>query len=171
MDSVQTNICKQESCILKCNLWKFFKALRVQANPIYCLLVASPVQYAWITIVDRENVGNQRCISIRQFISYYKNKSVNDKSYRLSINLYYLDSNIKDGRHIYEVTYRKELSVDVMRVLFPAMIAFHCAEAMSRGVQLQLTPQFIKYYKFKMRYIDEIQSIIERCNEAITQRQ
>ena len=53
MDSIQTNSHKQDNYILKNNLWKFFKTLRTQANPIYCLFVASPIAYAWVTIIDK----------------------------------------------------------------------------------------------------------------------
>lgn len=49
MDTIQTNDHKQENYILKSNLWKLFKTLRAQANPVFSLLAASPIHSACIS--------------------------------------------------------------------------------------------------------------------------
>ena len=86
MDSIQTNSHKQDDYILKSNLWKFFKTLRAQANPIYCLFMASPIAYAWVTIIDKMDSTIHKRISIAQFINTLKKMPSTSKYYRLSIN-------------------------------------------------------------------------------------
>ena len=73
METIQTDRHKQQDdYIHKSNLWKFFKALRVQANPVYHLLVATPINDAWITIFDKADSTVQKRISILQFIHSLK---------------------------------------------------------------------------------------------------
>jgi len=164
MDSIQTNSHKQDNYILKRNLWKFFKALRAQANPIYCLLVASPISYAWITIIDKMDSTIQKRISITQFINTLKKMPSTSKYYRLSINTFDIDM---DSKQSVEISLQHELSPEVVTRLLPAIIANHCIEAYSRGERFELTPQIKSHYKFKARYIDELQQIIGQCNKAI----
>lgn len=164
MDSIQTNSCKQDNHILKSNLWKFFKALRAQANHIYCLLVASPIHYAWITIIDKFDATIQKRISITQFVNSFKKMPSTDKYYRLSINTYDLETS---RRITFEATLQQELSLEDVTALFAAIIANHCVEARGRGERFELTPQVMLKYKFKARYIDDLQPIILECNSRI----
>lgn len=164
MDSVQTNSHKQDKYILKSNLWKFFKTLRAQANPIYCLFVASPIAYAWVTIIDKMDSTIQKRISIAQFINTLKKMPSTSKYYRLSINTFDIDM---DSKQSVEISLQHELSPEVVTRLLPAIIANHCIEAYSRGERFELTPQIKSHYKFKARYIDELQQIIGQCNKAI----
>ena len=165
MDSIQTNNHEQDNHILKSNLWKFFKALRAQANPIYCLLVASPISHAWVTIIDKMDSTIQKRISIAQFINTLKKMLSTGKYYRLSINTY--DINIC-CKQVFEASLQHELSLEVLSTLFPAIIAYHCIEAYNRGESFELTQQIQSQYKFKAKYIDELQLIIEQCNKQIT---
>lgn len=164
MDSIQTNSYKQDNHILKSNLWKFFKALRAQANPIYCLLVASPISYAWITIIDKLDSTIQKRISIAQFVNALKKMPSTGKYYRLSINTYNFNTL---GKQTFEASFQHELSFEIATTLLPAIIANHCVEARARGERFELTPQIKNQYKFKAKYIDELLSIIEQCNKAI----
>ena len=164
MDSIQTNSRKQDNYILKSNLWKFFKTLRAQANPIYCLFVASPIAYAWVTIIDKMDSTIQKRISIAQFINTLKKMPSTGKYYRLSINTYNIE---KGNKQIFEASLLHELSFDVAAQLLPAIIAYHCVEAQDRGERFELTQQIKQEYKFKTRYIEELQMIIEQCNNAI----
>lgn len=163
MDSVQTNSHKHDNYILKSNLWKFFKALRAQANLIYCLLAASPMRYAWISIHDKADSANQRRITIAQFVNSLKKIPATDKHYRLSIRLY---DPLTDRSSTYEATLLQELSVELMRKMFPSMIAFHCEEGARQGEPFELTPQMIGHYKFKTRYIEELQENINNYNKS-----
>ena len=163
MDSIQTNSHKQDNYILKSNLWKFFKALRAQANPIYCLLAASPMHYAWISIHDKAESAIQRRITIAQFVNSLKKIPATDKHYRLSIRLYDIAT---DRSSTYEATLLQDLSVELMREMWPSMIAFHCEEGARQGEPFELTPQTIGHYKFKTRYIEELQENINNYNKS-----
>ena len=167
MDSIQTNSCKQDNHILKSNLWKFFKALRAQANPIYCLLVASPVHYAWITISDKSDPTIQKRISIAHFVNALKKTPSKDKYYQLCINLFSHTSDKHKGIYTYNAISRDKLSVDIIKTLWPDIVAYHCAEAIKRNERFELTLQTIKRYKFKARYLDELKLLIEQCNAAL----
>ena len=167
MDTIQTNNHSSQELILKSNLWKFFKALRAQANPIYCLLVASPVHYAWITISDKSDPTIQKRISIAQFVNALKKTPSKDKYYLLSINLFLHTSEEHKGIYTYNAVRRDELSVDIVKTLWPDIVAYHCAEAIKRNERFELTPQTIKRYKFKARYLDELNLLIEQCNAAL----
>ena len=164
MDSIQTNSHEQDNHILKSNLWKFFKTLRAQANPIYCLLVASPIAYAWVTIIDKMDSTIQKRISIAQFINSLKKMPSLGKYYRLSINTYNIELCRK---HLFEASLQHELSLESVTTLLPAIVAYHCAEAWNRGGLFELTQQIKSQYKFKARYIDDLQTIIEQCNKTI----
>lgn len=167
MDSIQTNSHKQDNYILKSNLWKFFKALRAQANPIYCLLVASPISYAWITIFDKMDYAIQKRISIAHFVNVLKKMPSTGKYYRLSIYTYHIDSGSKQ---LFEVSLQHELSLEVVTRLLPAIIANHCIEANRRGERFEMNGSIRKQYKFKEKYIDELQLIMEQCNNAIDKK-
>ncbi len=164
MDIAQAVIHKQDSHILKSNLWKFMKALRAQANPIYCLLVASPISMAWITIIDRLDSTSQKRISVSQFVNALKKMPSEDKHYQLSISLW---SELQ-GKYLFEAAHLSTLSVETMREIFPAMIGCLCADAAQREERFELTPPIIQHYKFKARYIEEINAIVEQCNIATT---
>lgn len=164
MDSIQTNSHKQDNYILKRNLWKFFKTLQAQANHIYCLLVASPISYAWITIIDKMDSTIQKRISIAQFINTLKKMPSTGKYYRLNIYTYHIDSG---QRQLFEASRLPELSLEVTSQLLPGIVALLCIEAHSRGERFELTPQIKSQYKFKARYVEELQQIIEQCNQAI----
>lgn len=167
MDTIQTNNHSSQELILKSNLWKFLKTLRVQANPIYCLLVASPVHYAWITISDKSDPTIQKRISIAQFVNALKKIPSKDKYYLLSINLFSQTSDKHKGIYTYNAVSRDKLSVDIVKTLWPDIVAYHCAEAIKRNERFELTPQTIKRYKFKARYLDELKLLIEQCNAAL----
>ena len=167
MDSIQTNSHKQDNYILKSNLWKFFKTLRAQANPIYCLLVASPIAYARVTIIDKMDSTIQKRISIAQFINTLKKMPSTGKYYRLSINTYDVDM---DSRQSVEISLQYELSLEVFTRLLPAIIANHCIEAYSRGERFEMNDSIRKQYKFKEKYIYELQLIMEQCNNAIDKK-
>ena len=164
MDSIQTNSHKQDNYILKSNLWKFFKTLLAQANPIYCLLVASPLSHAWITIIDKADSSIQKRISIAQFVNSLKKMPSTGKHYRLSINTYNIDLRQKQT---IEAVFQHELSSKVGSTLLPSIMAYHSFEAHNRGERFELTPQIMHQYKFKARYLEELQAIITQCNNAL----
>ncbi len=164
MDSIQTNSHKQDNYILKSNLWKFFKALRAQANPIYCLLVASPISYAWITIIDKADSTIQKRISIAQFINTLKKMPSTGKYYRLSINTYCINSS---STQLFEISMQHELSLETATKLLPAIVARLCIEAYNRGERFELTPPIIQHYKLKARYVGEVRAIVDQCNKTI----
>ena len=166
MDSVQTNSHKQDNYILKSNLWKFFKTLRAQANPIYCLLAASPIHYAWITILDKSDSASQKRISIAQFVHGFKKMPSTGKYYQLSINLW---SSSQD-KHTHNMVYQNDLSVETTTVIFPDLVAYHCVEEMRQGTRFELTPQTIQRYKLKARYLDDLKTVIKQCNDAIEKK-
>ena len=166
MDAIQTNHHKGENFILKSNLWKFFKALRAQANPIYCLLVASPIHYAWITILDKSDSASQKRITIAQFVHALKKMPSTGKYYQLSINLW---SYLQD-KHTHNIIYQSDLSVEMATAIYPDLVAYHCVEEMQQDTRLELTPQTIQRYKLKARYLDELKTIIQQCNDAIEKK-
>lgn len=160
MDTAQATIHKGESYILKSNLWKFFKTLRVQANPLYCLLVASPVDVAWITIASRDG-GGERRVTIAQFILSLKKMPTTGKVYELHIRL------LGDTtERTLSATRLADLSVEVAALLLPEIIAYLCYYYIQRGERLELTPEVIKHYKFKPRYLEELRLLFERANHA-----
>lgn len=149
--------------ILKSNLWKFFKSLRVQANQIYCMLVASPIHYAWITIVDKKDSSVQQRITIAQFVKSLKEMPSAGKCYKLGINLY-----LNNTQSSFEAACLSELSVEIVEGLFVGIVSYHCKEWKDSGKLLELTPQTIQHYKFKQRYIQDLQTIVEQCNASLT---
>lgn len=163
MEAIQTNRHKGENYILKGNLWKFFKALRAQANPIYCLLVASPIHYAWITILDKSDSASQKRISIAQFVNALKKMPSTGKYYQLSLNLW---SSSKD-KYTHNMVYQSDLSIEMATTIFPDIVAYYCVEEIRQGACFELTPQTIQRYKFKARYHDELKTIIKQCNDSI----
>ena len=166
MDAIQTNHHEGENYILKSNLWKFFKTLRAQANPIYCLLVASPIHYAWITILDKSDSASQKRITIAQFVHALKKMPSTGKYYQLSINLW---SYLQD-KHTHNIIYQSDLSVEMATAIYPDLVAYHCVEQMQQDTRLELTPQTIQRYKLKARYLDELKTIIQQCNDAIEKK-
>lgn len=167
MDVIQTNCHKGENYILKSNLWKFFKALRAQANPIYCLLVASPIHYAWITILDKSDPTSQKRISIAQFVNALEKMPSTGKYYQLSINLW---SSSQD-KYTHNIVHQSDLSIEMATNILPYIVAFHCMGAAVQGSRLELTPQTIQRYKFKERYLEELKNIFEQCIDAINEKQ
>ena len=147
--------------IFKRNLWKFFKALQVQANQMYCLLVASPIHYAWITIINRTEHTIQKRITIAQFVKYLTKMPSSEVFYQMSINLY--------GGKIFEAKSISDLNIKKIETLFLDLIAYHCVESIKQGKRLELTPRTIRHYKFKARYIEDLKTIIEQCNNMITE--
>ena len=81
MDSVQIQTHEAESYILKTNLGKFFKIMRVQANSLYCLLVASTVDVAFVDIVGRGDGVRHRRLSVAQFIAQLSNLPTKQVAY------------------------------------------------------------------------------------------
>ena len=148
--------------ILKSNLWKFFKSLRVQANQIYCMLVASPVDYAWITVVDKNNSNDAWRVSIAQFVGSLRTMPSVGKYYKLNINLY-----LNQKETCFEAACLPELSVATVEGLFVGIVAYHCKECANRGTRLSLTPQVLQHYKLKKRYIADLQAIIDQCNATV----
>lgn len=147
--------------IFKRNLWKFFKVLQIQANQIYCLLMASPIHYAWITIINRSEHTIQKRITIAQFVNYLPKMPSSEVFYQMSVNLY--------GEKIFESKTISDLNIKKIESLFPDIVAYHCNESIKQGKRLELTPQTIRHYKFKARYIDDLKTIIEQCNNMITE--
>ena len=145
--------------ILKSNLWKFFKSLRVQANQIYCMLVASPIHYAWVTIVDKKDHSVQQRVTIAQFVDSFNKMPSVGKFYKLGINLY-LNNTISS----FEATCLSELSVEIVEGLFVGIVSYHCKEWADSGKRFELTPHVIQHYKFKLRYIKDLQTIVDQCN-------
>lgn len=164
MDTIPTEDHNPNQQILKSNLWKFFKTLRVQANPIYSLLAGSPIEYACISIVDKKEPSQQLYVSINDFVSTLKDMPSKDKYYHIRINLYYLES---QNECTYNATSRNDLSVELIKLLYPRIVAYHCVEASKHGSCFTLTPQIIKHFRIKRRYITELQKIIEQCNNKI----
>ncbi|MBR4882905.1 MAG: hypothetical protein IKU18_03400 [Bacteroidales bacterium] len=148
--------------ILKSNLWKFFKSLRVQANQIYCMLVASPVDYAWITVVDKNNSNEAWRVSIAQFVGSLRTMPSVGKYYKLNINLY-----LNGKESCFEASVLSELSVERVEGLFVGIVAYHCKVCADRGTRLELTPQILQHYRFKKRYVADLQAIIDQCNATI----
>lgn len=148
--------------ILKSNLWKFFKSLRVQANQIYCMLVASPIHYAWITVVDKKDSSVQQRVTIAQFVNSLKEMPSVGKCYKLGINLY-----LNKTKRSYEAACLSELSVEIVEGLFVGIVSYHCKEWADSGNRLEFTPQVIQHYKFKLRYVQDMQTIIEQCNASL----
>lgn len=146
--------------IFKRNLWKFFKVLQVQANQIYCLLVASPIHYAWITIINREEPATQKRVSIAHFVKNHSKMPSSDVFYHLTINLY--------GERTYEAKCVKDLHIKNIEALYPDIIAYHCQENIKQGKRFELNLQTVKHYKFKARYIEDLKIIIEQCNNKLT---
>lgn len=147
--------------ILKSNLWKFFKSLRVQANQIYCMLVASPVHYAWIVVVDK-NSNLSRRISIAQFVGSVRTMPSVGKYYKLNINLF-----LNGKETCFEASELQELSVERVEGLFVGIVAYHCKDCADRGVRFGLTLQVLQQYKLKKRYVADLQAIIDQCNASI----
>ena len=169
MDTIRTNNHKQESYILKSNLWKFFKVLRAQANSIYCLLVAADIDCAWVIVVDKLNPTIEKRISIRDFIDCLKKMPSTNKRYRIGFKIFDFNAEGDPNRQTYEAEYRKELGMDIIKSLLPTIVAYHCIEAKKRGLCFELTTETIRHYKFKKRNLDEIRNIVERCNEVISE--
>lgn len=164
MDTVCTSGHKQDEYIRKNNLWKFFKALRAQANQIYCLLVASPIHYAWITILDKEDPAIQRRISISQFVNSLDKMPSGGKYYGISVNTYDVEACC---RQEFVVQYRRELSVEAFVDRFRSIVAYYCAEAAGRGEPFEITSQTVRHYKFKSRYVAELREIVAQCNSLL----
>ena len=166
MDAISLDRCRDEKRILNSNLWKFFRALRAQANPIYCLLVASPVAYAWVTVFDKAGISAPKIVSVSRFINSLSKMPSKEKYYSLSISLYHLsnsNSNIL-GKDIYRAEHLCDLSVDLIKTNLLSIIAYHCAEAISRGERFELNPSTISYFKFKLRYVNELKQLVQQCN-------
>lgn len=163
MAFVQEKSCSLEDIILKCNLWKFFKALRAQANPLYCLLAASPIECAWITISERGTDETSLRISITQFLTTHNTLPSTGNQYRLNMRLY--DSAC--GELAYTINSRSELAVERLEPLLSAFVGALCGYYKSKGTRLELTPATINRFKIKARYIGELQSLFESANRAL----
>jgi len=168
MDTVCTSGHKQDEYIRKNNLWKFFKALRAQANQIYCLLVASPLHYAWITILDKNDPTLQKRVSIFQFVNSLDKMPSGGKYYGIYVNTYDVDARC---RQEFVAQYRRELSVEAFVDRFRGIIAYHCAEAANRGETFEITVQTISHYKFKARYVEELREIVAQCNNLLIKQE
>jgi hypothetical protein len=162
MDSVQTQTHKGENYILKTNLWKFFKTLRAQANPLYCLLVASTIDVAFVEIVGREDGVRHRRLSIAQFIAQLGKLPTKQVAYHISIKVWG-----EDGEALWSASRREHLSMDVAAELLPAMIMHLCRSAASGGHTFVLTPEVINHYHFRRRYIEELALLVSNCNARI----
>lgn len=89
MDTIQTNDHKQENYILKSNLWKLFKTLRAQANPVFSLLAASPIHSAWIVMYKKDNHNDSQRITVSEFVDNFNNIPNINTLFKLGIRLYY----------------------------------------------------------------------------------
>lgn len=162
MDSVQTQAHKGENYILKTNLWKFFKSLRVQANPLYCLLLASPIYTAFVEIVGRGDGVRYRRLSVAQFVASLTKLPTKQVTYHISIKVWG-----EDGEALWSASRREHLSMDVAAELLPAMIMHLCRSAASEGHTFVLTPEVINHYHFRRRYIEELALLVSNCNARI----
>ena len=167
MDNIQLNNSRCENRIHKSNLWKFFRTLRVQANPIYCLLVASPVSHARIIINGKSANVAPRIITVSKFINSLNKMPSKDTSYTLSISVRYLTNNDIQAQCSFEAAHLSELSIDIIKTYFPSIVAYHCAEAKKNGESFDLSPQNIQRYKFKSRSIKELEEIVLQCNQLL----
>ena len=131
------------------------------------MLVAAPISYVCVTIIDKSDHTIQKRISIAHFVNALKKTPSKDKYYQLCINLFSHTSDKHKGIYTYNAVSRDELSVDIVKTLWPDIVAYHCAEAIKRNERFELTPQTIKRYKFKARYLDELNLLIEQCNAAL----
>lgn len=164
MESIHTETRNREIYIHKSNLWKFFKTLRVQANPIYCLLVASPLHYAWITIVEKSDSTVQKRVTISQFVQNLKKMPSTNKYYRLGIRLHCPVQEQHNCKSVYEALCLGDLSVEMVVRHYAAILWYHCEESAKKGERFELTPQIFKEYKFKARYIGELEKLLEQYN-------
>lgn len=162
MDSVQTQTHKGENYILKTNLWKFFKTLRAQANPLYCLLVASTIDVAFVEIVGRGDGVRHRRLSIAQFVAWLSKLPTKQVAYHINIKVWG-----EDGEALWSASRREHLSMDVAAELLPAMIMHLCRSAASEGRTFVLTPEIINHYHFRRRYIEELALLVLNCNARI----
>ena len=162
MDAIQINCHKGENYILKSNLWKFFKTLRVQANPFYCLLVASTIDVAFVEIVGREDGVRHRRFPIAQFIAQLGKLPTKQVAYHLNIKVWG-----EDGEALWSATTREHLSVEVATELLPAMIMHLCRTSVAQGHTFVLSPEVISYYHFRQRYIEELELLVSNCNARI----
>ena len=117
-------------------------------------------------ILDKSDSASQKRITIAQFVHALKKMPSTGKYYQLSINLW---SSSQD-KHTYNAIYQRDLSVEVVTAIFSDIVAYHCVEEMRQGARFELTPQTIQQYKFKARYLDELKSIIQHCNDAIDRK-
>ena len=162
MDSVQTQTHKGENYILKTNLWKFFKTLRAQANPLYCLLVASTIDVAFVEIVGRGDGVRHRRLSIAQFIAQLGKLPTKQVCYQLKIKVWG-----DEGEAVWTASTREQLSVDVAAELLPTMIMHLCRTSAVQGRTFVLTPEVVAYYHFRQRYFEELQLLVSNCNARI----
>lgn len=117
MDAIRNYNHIQENRILKRNMWKFFKVLRAQANPIYGMLEACPINFAWIAIVDKSNPANSKRIPISKFVGSLKKMPSTSKYYQLNILAN-------------EIIYINELSIENLKsVLADAIIKFESKQS------------------------------------------
>ena len=162
MDSVHTQARKRENYVLKTNLWKFFKSLQVQANHLYCLLVASPIDVAFVEIVGRSDGVRWRRLSIAQFVAQLGKLPTRQVAYHLNVKVWG-----DDGETIWSATSREHLSMEVATELLPAMIMYLCCTSVARGRRFMLTPEVISFYHFRRRYIEELELLVSNCNARI----
>ena len=162
MDSVQIQTHKGENYILKTNLWKFFKTLRAQANPLYCLLVASTIDIAFVEIVGREDGVRHRRLSVAQFIAQLGKLPTKQVDYHMNIKVWG-----DDGEDLWSATTREHLSVEDVTELLPAMIMHLCRSSAVQGRTFMLTPEVISHYHFRQRYIEELELLVLNCNARI----
>ena len=162
MDSIQTNSHKQDNYILKSNLWKFFKTLRAQSNPLYCLLVASPIDTAFVEIVGRGDGVRYRRLSVAQFVASLTKLPTKQVVYNINIKVWG-----EDGEALWSASRREHLSMDVAAGLLPAMIMHLCRSAASGGHTFVLTPEVINHYHFRRRNIEELELLVSNCNTRI----
>lgn len=165
MDTAQANLHKPESRILKSNLWKFFKILRVQANPLYCLLEASPIHYARIAIIDKADPEIRRWVTIRQFIRSLRRMPSSQRVYRLEI--WCCTPSCEPRIYCHEVVNRQDLAVEQLIGRFREILAFHLLKARQQGTPLELTPEQVSRYRFKQRYLEELSQLIAEINEQL----
>lgn len=162
MDSVQIQTHEAESYILKTNLGKFFKIMRVQANSLYCLLVASTVDVAFVDIVGRGDGVRHRRLSVAQFIAQLSNLPTKQVAYHFNIKIWG-----DDGEELWSATSREHLSVEDVTELLPAMIMHLCRNSAIQGRTFMLTPEVVSYYHFRQRYIEELEHLVLNCNARI----
>ncbi len=159
------SITGQEYLILKSNLYKFLKVLRVKNRAIYKLLLGLPVSTVWIEIFSKDSGISIDKLSFYKFTCSFRSLPSKGVSYRIYYKTYSFSNSEKDfhiGENVYVATYRNELTFDFI----PSLLAYLCYEKYVNGLPKFLQSiEEIRQFKFKRKDIDRIGSQVEEYNQ------